>query len=242
MALAEEGGMLEALTDWMLQAACAQARAWQAMGFRQLHLAVPLLSRRQLAWSGLAQRLQDCLHAEGLDAGRLEIELQEDLLLSESATGLRALKDLGVRIALDGFGRGPTSLRSLQLGVLDTLKLARQWHQQPPADSNSAPACLRPGPAAPHAGSNGHTAVVDAVITLARELGLRVVAEAVDDPAQLAFLRRRGCSAVQGLMGSAPLPPQACTSWLRKAARRGAPASLPCSSAAAGEVAIRAGL
>jgi diguanylate cyclase (GGDEF)-like protein len=241
MALAEEGGMLEALTDWMLQAACAQARAWQAMGFRQLHLAVPLLSRRQLAWSGLAQRLQDCLHAEGLDAGRLEIELQEDLLLSESATGLRALKDLGVRIALDGFGRGPTSLRSLQLGVLDTLKLARQWHQQPPADSNSAPACLRPGPAAPHAGSNGHTAVVDAVITLARELGLRVVAEAVDNPAQLAFLRGRGCSAVQGLMSSTPLPPQACTSWLRKAARRGAPASLPDASAA-GEVAIRVGL
>jgi diguanylate cyclase (GGDEF)-like protein len=240
MALAEEGGMLEALTAWMLQAACAQARAWQAMGFRQLHLAVPLLSRRQLAWSGLAQRLQDCLHAEGLDAGRLEIELQEDILLSESATGLRALKDLGVRIALDGFGRGPTSLRSLQLGVLDTLKLARQWHQQPPADGNPAAAGL--GPDAPRAGSNGHTAVVDAIITLARELRLRVVAEAVDDPAQLAFLRRRGCSAVQGLMGSAPLPPQACTSWLRKAARRGAPASLPCSSAAAGEVAIRAGL
>ncbi|HEX5078422.1 MAG TPA: diguanylate cyclase, partial [Geminicoccaceae bacterium] len=135
MPLAESSGMLEALTDWMLEAACAQGRTWQAMGFQRLHLAVPLLSRRQLAWSGLAQRIQDCLHGAGLDPGWLEIELSEDVLLGESATGLHGLKELGLRIALDGFGRGPTSLRSLQLGILDTLKLAREWHHAPSAAS-----------------------------------------------------------------------------------------------------------
>jgi diguanylate cyclase len=210
MPLAEDSGMLDDLTDWMLLAACAQGRSWQTMGFRQLHLAVPLLSRRQLAWSGLAQRLQDCLQAAGLAAHHLEIELGEDVLLGESSTGLRALKELGVRIALDGFGRGPTSLRSLQLGVLDTVKLAREWHHRPHADA-----------APPRAAAKGrHSAVVGAIITLARELGLRVVAEAVDDPAQLTFLRQRGCTAVQALMSSAPLPAAACTSWLRKATGR----------------------
>jgi diguanylate cyclase len=216
--LAEDSGMFEALTDWMFEAACAQGCAWQTMGFHELHVAVPLLSRRQLAWSGLAQRIQDCLHAAGIDAGGLEIELCEDVLLSESATGLQALKELGLRIALDGFGRGATSLRSLQLGVLDTLKLAREWHHQPPADD--AHAVLGLGPNAGRARAVGHAAVVAAIIKLARELGVRVVAEAVDDPTQLAFLRRRGCTAIQGLMSRAPLPAPACTAWLRKAARR----------------------
>jgi diguanylate cyclase (GGDEF)-like protein len=240
MPLAENSSMLEALTDWMLGAACAQGCAWQAMGFHQLHLAVPLLSRRQLAWSGLAQRLEDRVQAAGLDPRRLEIELGEEVLLSEPATGLRALKELGVRVALDGFGRGPTSLRSLQLGVLDTLKLAREWHHQPSADAALADA--RHGRRPRRAGTDrqvvniGHSAVVGAIITLARELGLRVVAEAVDDPTQLAFLRRRGCSAVQGLMTDAPLPALACTSWLRKATRRRAvltSSSGPSSSASA---------
>ena len=238
MPLAEDSSVLENLTDWMLKAALAQAQAWQAMGFRRLHVAVPLLSRRQLAWSGLAQRLQDCLHAAGLDAGRLEIELGEEVLLSEAATGLRALKEVGVRIALDGFGRGPTSLRSLQLGILDTLKLARAWHQAPAGDDATPSG---PGASPPRAAHAGHIEVVGATIALARNLGVRVVAEAVDDPAQFAFLRRHGCSAVQGLMSSAPLPPQACTAWLRRATRRRVPASLRGGSPAAGEAAISAG-
>ena len=66
--------------------------------------------------------------------------------------------------------------------------------------------------------------LVAAIIKLARELGLRVVAEAADDPVQLAFLRRGGCTAVQGLMSRTPLPAQACTSWLRKATARRSPA------------------
>jgi EAL domain-containing protein (putative c-di-GMP-specific phosphodiesterase class I) len=67
---------------------------------------------------------------------------------------------------------------------------------------------------------NDHDAVIGAVITLARTLGLRVVAEAVEDPSRVAFLRGCGCTAVQGLMSDAPLPAAACTSWLRKATRR----------------------
>ncbi len=114
-----------------------------------------------------------------------------------------ALKALGVRLALDGYGRGPTALRGLQLGVLDTLKLARELHQDVPADAQRA-------------------AVVGAIIALARELGLRVVAEGVDRQEQLACLRRRGCDAVQAFMSCPPLPAEACTGWLRQASARGA--------------------
>jgi EAL domain-containing protein (putative c-di-GMP-specific phosphodiesterase class I) len=125
-----------------------------------------------------------------------------------------------VRIALDNFGRGPTSLRSLQMGILDTLKLAREWHHQPPEAAAAGHADLGSWSNGPRARATGHAAVVGAIITLARELGLRVVAEAVDDPTQLVFLRRLGCTAVQGLMSDSHLPGQACASWLRKASGR----------------------
>jgi diguanylate cyclase (GGDEF)-like protein len=199
LSLAEDTGLLEALTNWLFEAACRQARRWHDQGLDRVHLAVPLLSRQQLAWSGLTERLGVCLRAAGLAPGSLEIELGEELLLNAADAGggaLAALKALGVRLALDGYGRGPTSLRGLQLGVLDTLKLARELHQDVPADAQ-------------------RTAVVGAIIALARELGLRVVAEGVD---------RRGCDAVQAFMSCPPLPAEACTSWLRQAsARRAGP-------------------
>ena len=202
--LAEDTGLLEALTSWLFEAACGQARRWHDQGLERVHLALPLLSRQQLAWSGLTERLGVCLRAAGLTAGSLEIELSEELLLNAADGGgsaLSALKALGVRLALDGYGRGPTSLRGLQLGVLDTLKLARELHQDVPADVQ-------------------RDAVVGAIIALARELGLRVVAEGVDRQEQLACLRRRGCDAVQAFMSCPPLPAEACTSWLRQASAR----------------------
>jgi len=221
MQLAEDSGMLEPVTDIMLKAACRQAQAWQDMGFGEVHLAVPLPLRRQLSWSGLGQRLGDCVRAAGLEPSRIEIELAEETLLSEPAAGLHALRDSGVRVALDGYGRGPTSLRCLQLGVLNTLKLAREWHQRPRAgEADAVHEDVR-------SREQDHSAVIAAVIALARDLGLRVVAEAVDHPAQVAFLRQCGCTSVQGLMSDTPLPAEACTRWLRMAtARHRARASL----------------
>ena len=108
-----------------------------------------------------------------------------------------------MRIALDDFGSGPMSLRSLELGLLDTIKLVRAMHQEVPDDQQRG-------------------ALVRAIVSLAKDLGLRVVAEGVDRHDQLAFLRRVGCDAVQAFMSCPPLPADACTSWLRQAsARRG---------------------
>ena len=169
-----------------------------------MHVALPLLSRQQLGWSGLAARLANCLRAAALPPGGLEIELEEELLLNDADAGgaaLASLKELGVRVALDGYGRGPTSLRGLQLGVLDTLKLARELHQDVPHHAQ-------------------RSAVVGALVALARDLGLRVVAEGVERQEQLLYLRRCGCDAVQAFMSCPPLPPEACTGWLRQAAAR----------------------
>jgi diguanylate cyclase (GGDEF)-like protein len=204
LSLAEENGLLEAITDWLFDAACGQARRWREQGFERVHLALPLLSRQQLAWSALPGRLGAALGAAGLYPGSVEVELAEELLLADLDAGgaaLAALKEQGVRLALDGYGRGPTSLRGLQVGLLDTLKLARELHQDVPTD-------LR------------RSAVVAAVVALARALGLRVVAEGVDRQEQLICLRRYGCDAVQAFMSCPPLPAEACAGWLRHAAAR----------------------
>lgn len=215
--LAEESGLLELLTEWVFAAACGQLRRWRELGLSELHLAVPLLSRQQLGRSDLPSILRRHLNEAALAPDRLEIELSEELLLADAergGQGVAALKGLGVRLALDGFGRGPTSLRGLQLGVLDTLRLGRELLKGVPDD---------PQP----------SALLGAVIALARDLELRVLAEGVDTQEQLAFLRERGCGAVQAFMSCPPLPAEACTGWLREASarqerrRQAAPAPLP---------------
>ena len=204
--LAEDSGLVPSLTEWLCQAACAQARYWSDLDLGAVHLAVPLLSRQQLRWSGLPGRLQDYLSDAGLSPAALELEIAEPLLLADAeggGGGLAALDEIGVRIALDDFGSGPMSLRSLELGLLDTIKLVRAMHQEVPDDQQRG-------------------ALVRAIVSLAKDLGLRVVAEGVDRHDQLGFLRRVGCDAVQAFMSCPPLPADACTSWLRQAsARRG---------------------
>ncbi|HET6469487.1 MAG TPA: EAL domain-containing protein [Geminicoccaceae bacterium] len=204
-AMAEDTGLAEALTDWLIRAACGHAREWQEAGFERVHVAVPILSRRQLAWSGLESRVQVLLRASGLAPGRLELELGERLLAQELQAGsgvLPALKRQGLRLALHDFGSGEISLAVLRDAPLDTVKLS--------------PALLRGTP-----DDARQTATATSVVRLARRLGLRVVAAGVENPAQLHMLRREGCTAVQGPMSCPPLPASACLDWLREADLRG---------------------
>jgi diguanylate cyclase (GGDEF)-like protein len=211
LSLAEDSGLLEPLSNWVLESGCAQIARWRAQGIGRLHLALPLLSRQQLAWTDLGARVARHLEAVGIAADRLEIELGEELLLAELERGggaLAALREQGLRLALDGFGRGPTSLKSLGAGVLDTVKLARELLDGVPE---------RPEP----------TATLAAILELTGALGLRLVAEGVDHQRQLGFLRARGCSAVQAFMSCPPLPAESCTGWLRQAASRRERADAP---------------
>ena len=87
LSLAEENGLLEAITGWLFEGACAQARRWRDHGNERFHLALPLLSRQQLAWSGLSGRLGAALRAAGLRPDSLELELGEELLLGAADAG-----------------------------------------------------------------------------------------------------------------------------------------------------------
>lgn len=198
--IAEAADLLDALGDWTTSAACRQARRWLDEGL-SLHVAVPVLSRRGLAWSDLPERLGRQLAAARLPPDRLELEIPERLALDEIERGggaLEALRALGVRLAVEGFGSGPTALAILRDAPLATVKLAR--------------ALLHGARGAPFAA---------AVIQLARQLGLRVVAEGVEGQDQLHLLRAQGCDAVQSLTSCPPLPPAACADWLRQATARG---------------------
>jgi EAL domain-containing protein (putative c-di-GMP-specific phosphodiesterase class I) len=199
-ALAEAGGSAEPLGDWMIAAACRQARRWRDGGSAApARVAVPLSSRRPLAWSGLAERLAAHLAAAGLGPEQMEIEIEEPLLLAELADGgeaLRAVRARGVRLAVTAFGAGPMSLRLLRDAPLTTVKLARPLLQGTPSDRR-------------------RTELVGNLIRLARQLDLRVVAEGVESHAQLRLLRAQGCDAVQSPAGSPP-PTDACAEWLRQ--------------------------
>jgi EAL domain-containing protein (putative c-di-GMP-specific phosphodiesterase class I) len=190
--------------DWMIAAACRQMRLWRESGLPPFHLALPLLSRRQLAWSSLPEHLGRHLAQAGIRPEWLELEIDERLLYEELQAGgeaLQAVRRLGLRLAVDGFGGGPTSLTVLRDAPLTTLKLARPMLQRTPDD--------------PY-----RTLFAGAVIALGRQLGLRLVAEGIESQAQLQMLKAQGCHAVQSFISCPPLPADACTDWLRQAAQR----------------------
>ena len=204
-ALAEGAGLIELATDWLLEAACRQAARWRAAGLPRLHVAVPLLARRQLGWSDLDGRLERHLAATGIAPAECEIEIDEPLLLEDRDAAERVLgtlRERGLRVAVAGYGRGTTSLTLLRDLPLTTVKLAPELLHGVPGDGR-------------------RTAAASAAIRAAGELQLRVVADGVETQAQLQLLRQLGCHAVQALICCPPLPADACAGWLRQAARRG---------------------
>lgn len=205
-AVAEESGLIDPLTDWIVRGAVERLREWRDAGLGELHVSVPVLSRRQLLWSDLGARLAAALDGAGLPRAVLELELEERLVLEEieaGGDGLRALADLGMRLALDGFGAGIASLRLLRDAPLRTLKIAREIMRGVPHDA-------------------ARTLFARAVVGLAKELGLRVVVDGIETRAQLRFLKALSCDAVQAVVSCPPLPPDACAGWLREAVTRDA--------------------
>ncbi len=203
-AIADASSLAEPLTDWLLAAACRQAARWRAGGLPALHVAVPLLSRRQLVWADLAHRLERHLASAGMAPAELELEIDESLLFGQGDVPVRPLAaahQLGVRLAVAGYGARQASLAALRDLPLTTVKLARELLVGVPGDRRRA-------------------AVTRGVIRLATELGLRVVADGVETQAQLQLLRQLGCDAVQALICCPPLPAEACADWLCQAARR----------------------
>jgi diguanylate cyclase (GGDEF)-like protein len=211
--MAEQSGLIVPIGRWVLHAACQAARDWQ----RRFPLARPLfigvnLSVRQLQQPDLVQDVAGAVDAAGLDPAALVLELTESqLVLDDEATveRLRQLRALGVHVALDDFGTGYSSLAYLRRLPLDALKLAKPFVDGLTAGAEQA-------------------ALAQAIMRLAETLGLQVVAEGIEQPAQVEALLQLGCRYGQGFHFARPLDQFAVEALL--AAEQDRHARLPAAS------------
>jgi diguanylate cyclase (GGDEF)-like protein len=186
---AEENGMILPIGEWVLRAASKQAKYWEKQGFPTAQVAVNL-SARQIHQGNLPALIQDILKRSHLDPGNLKLELTETFLIHETEETLqtmRELKAMGVHLYIDDFGAGYASLRYLKSFPVDGIKLDQSLIQQLPDSINDA-------------------AIVKAVISLGKALGLQVIAEGVETQEQADFLEEHGCDAMQGYLVAPPLP------------------------------------
>ncbi len=196
--LAEESGLIDRLGEWTIRSACEQARRWQEEGLAPLQLSVNL-SSRQFWKEHLTASVARSLAQTGLEPRWLHLEITESILMQNRAgtiATLQFLKELGVGIALDDFGTGYSSLSYLKQFPLDGLKIDQSFVHDL------------------HHGRQS-ILIVRAIIALAHGLGLRVIAEGVENPQQLDRLRREGCDLVQGFLISRPLPAAEFADFLR---------------------------
>ena len=188
IALAEESGLIHALGEWVLRSAAEQCAAWRRAG---LALTVSInLSGRQFYRDDIAQRISDIVRAAGCEPSWIELEVTETSLLHDLDAirkSLHALRNEGFTVAIDDFGTGYSSLTHLKHFPIDTLKIDISFI----ADLETDP---------------GDAAITEAIIGLARGLGLKVVAEGVGTQAQLDFLTARDCHCFQGYFVSRPIP------------------------------------
>ena len=185
--LAEESGLIVEMGEWILRAACREAASWG----RPLQIAVNL-SPVQFLHGDLVSLVHSILLETGLPPGRLELEITEGVLIGDFDRGLallRRLKALGVRIAMDDFGSGYSSLSYLQSFPFDKIKIDREFVMNLGRNAQSA-------------------AIIRAVIGLGHGLDVPIVAEGVETQEQLAFLASESCDQVQGYFIGRPAPIQ----------------------------------
>ena len=199
--IAEDTGLIQGLGEWALRQACEQAKRWHDAGHRELTMAVNL-SVRQLADPKITDRVARLLEETGFPASSLELEITENLLMQPTDDVLRLLRrftELGIRLTIDDFGIGYSSLSYLQRFPIQSLKIDRSFVNR--------------------IGLAFHDdAIVSAIIALADSLHLRVLAEGVETAAQIEFLRGRGCRAAQGYFYSSSVDAPEFTDLLLKPA------------------------
>lgn len=186
--VAEETGLILDVGAWVLEAACAQIGAWRKAGLAMPPIAVNL-SAREFS-PALPGRVRDALLRHGIAPGDIELEITESMLMHGADAVVRVMDELvalGVTLALDDFGTGFSSLSYLKRFPITTLKIDRSFVIGIPEDSDDC-------------------AIASAVVSMARNLQHKVVAEGVEEECQLAFLRGLGCDQIQGYLFSRPVP------------------------------------
>ncbi len=201
--IAEETGLIVPLGNWVLKQACIQCRKWQEEGRPPVKVSVNV-SARQFQHPEFVADVADNVARTGMRPELLELEITESMFIQDAAATiakLNELKRMGVRIAVDDFGTGYSSLNYLRQFPLDVLKIDRAFIRD--------------------IAHNAHDqAITDAMIRLAHDLGLHVVAEGVETAEQLARVKQPRCDAVQGYLFSKPLPAEEIGMWLAAEGRR----------------------
>ncbi len=201
VSIAEDTGLIAPIGHWVQESACRQALEWheQRPDQRPLDISVNL-SARQVAHRDLADSVAEILVRTGLDPVHLNLEITESVLVEESASAtatLAALSEIGVRLVLDDFGTGYSSLAYLNRFPFDALKIDRTFIDGLGVEQE-------------------RTAIVEAIIGMARALSLDVIAEGLENEQQLSELLRLGCDYAQGHLFSRALPAAGVTSLLRE--------------------------
>ena len=206
--LAEETGLIAPLGKWVLEHAVAEVADWR-LRFPDVPLRVAVnVSGQQLARPEFLHEVRAALAASGLPPESLGLEITESILIKESGsprTTLEALRAMGVKVLIDDFGTGYSSLARLKRFPLDVIKVDRSFVDGVGAEDED-------------------TAIVAAIVDIARSLGLQVIAEGVEGEVQLQHLRELGCHGAQGYLFSGPLPGDAFAAFLAEEAADAAPA------------------
>jgi diguanylate cyclase (GGDEF)-like protein/PAS domain S-box-containing protein len=198
--IAEETGQIDGIGEWVLQEGCRQLSRWQASGLKNLRMAINL-SGRQLLNDRLVQTVEGVLDSTGCDPGCLELEITEGFLVEhpdQTRRALQALRDKGIEVAVDDFGTGYSALSYLKQFPISKLKIDYSFVRDIPVDPNDQ-------------------AISRAIIALGHSLGLTVVAEGVELPAQASFLSEHGCDVAQGYLYARPMPAEAFADFWRAA-------------------------
>ncbi len=196
--VAEETGMIIAIGEWVLRTAIRQMKNWLIKRV-PVHSVAVNLSALQLKQINLPQQILDVLFSESLPPDYLELEITESVAMRDTDNAYKFMDIMhraGVRISIDDFGTGYSSLAYLNRFPIDNLKIDQSFVRN--LESNQ-----------------DDIAIVRAVISLAKSLRMRTIAEGVDSEQKLRLLRKYGCDEVQGYLFSRPLPPAQLVSWLK---------------------------
>ena len=209
MPVAEDSGLVPVIGQWVLREACRQLAVWREQGLPLLRVAVNL-SHRQFTEESLVQMVREALHITSVEPSRLELELTEAMVMrnpERAENVLVRLKEIGVRLVVDDFGTGMSSLKFLNRLPLDAVKIDRSLILELPRNRDAA-------------------ALTRGVVAMAHSLNLRVIAEGVETSEQWEFLRDLGCEEMQGNYFSAPVPAAIIASIVQQPVAAGRRASV----------------
>jgi len=197
--VAEDTGLIVPLGEWVLKTACRQTKEWQDAGLPPISISVNI-SGKQFQEDNFLKKISNIIEDSSLNPKWLELEITENVLMHHAqitAEILHEIKEMGVRLSMDDFGTGYSSFNYLKSFPLDIIKIDKSFIDEIPQNPNDA-------------------AIVNAIISMAHNLNLHVVAEGVELKQQQIFLRDHGCDEIQGYYYSRPLPAKEFAEFFEK--------------------------